>query len=105
MEEGGRGDTKEREDEAEEGWRDVQGEKASAAGFEDVGGGPQGKDVGNLQQLRITLANSQQGTVTSVLQNRRTGFCQDLNELGNAFILRVSRETHSPANTSVSAQV
>ena len=29
MEEGGRGETKEREDEAEEGWRDVQGEKAA----------------------------------------------------------------------------
>lgn len=33
MEEGGRGETKEREDEAEEGWRDMQGEKATAAGF------------------------------------------------------------------------
>ena len=54
MEEGGRGETKEREDEAEGGWRDVHGEKATAAGFEDVGRGPQGKDVGNLQQLRIT---------------------------------------------------
>ena len=32
MEEGGRGKT-EREDEAEGGWRDVQCEKATAAGF------------------------------------------------------------------------
>ena len=54
MEEGGRGETKERADEAEGGWRDVQGEKATAAGFEDAGRGPQGRDLGNLQQLRIT---------------------------------------------------